>query len=45
MKDDIYVPNVMSPVMAVKECTTDDVVGIDPVNERNRHIIQTYGNF
>lgn len=44
MKDDVNVANVISPAHAVKECTTDGVVGIDPVSERNQHMIQTHGN-
>lgn len=44
MKDDVNVANVINPAHAVKECTTDGAVGIDPVSERNQHMIQTHGN-
>lgn len=33
MKDDIHVASVILPATAIKECTTDGVVGIDPLRE------------
>lgn len=36
MKDDIHVASVILPATAIKkECTTDGVVGIDPLREIN----------
>lgn len=45
MKDDIHVANVIIPATSVKEYTTDCMVRIDPVSERNQHVIKTHVNF
>lgn len=45
MKDDIHVASVILLATAMKEYTTDGVVGIDPLSERNQHVIKTCGNF
>lgn len=45
MKDDIHVASVILLATAIKECTTDGVVGIDPLSKGNQHVIKTCGNF
>ena len=45
MKDDIHDASVILPATAIKEYTTDGVVGIVPLSERNQHVIKTCGNF
>lgn len=45
MKDEIGVAIVIILATAVKECTAVGIVGIDPVSERNQHVIKTCGNF
>lgn len=45
MKDDIHVASMILLATAIKECTTDGVVGIDPLSKGNQHVIKTCGNF